>query len=276
MAYPLLNTMPRVTYGINGVFPGSSGQVAPHSLSFSQVTGSNAGKPYEIDLSPQTAIATGKPVIFNLSLYNPVSGLPPSQLNILHEKQAHLFLVNQDLSDFQHIHPTVITPGLLQFSAQFKQPGTYKLFIQFATPAEGEQTLNKPFTVGTSTSHVPKAKPLQADNYLLKQSGGYLFKLSGLPTQRQPMGMIRVDVMKPDGQPVKDIQPFLGAAAHGVIISQNLQSFIHTHPMDKPINGLYQSPVNFHTHIAQPGYYKFWTQTCINGTLHTVNWVFQV
>ncbi len=89
------------------------------------------------------------------------------------------------------------------------------------------------------------------------------------------MSMFNVDILQ-NGKPVKNIEPFLGAGAHGVIISQNTETFAHTHPMSRPQNGLYQSPIQFHTTLNQPGLYKIWVQTQIEGKLRTVDWTFEI
>lgn len=232
----------------------------------------SARKPYGFTLSPSGLIQPGVPTLLSLRLFDSATGMPPSQLQIVHEKPAHIFMVSRDLSDFQHVHPQVVNPGLLQVPAQFKNPGEYKLFVQFSTPEKGEQTLSQAFQVGSTQ---PFPKPLILDHLLDKQVDGYTFRVSGLPTRHHPVSMFQVSVFK-NGLPVKEIQPYLGAGAHGVIISADGQSFIHTHPASQPVNGQYQSPVSFHTEIKRPGIYKMWVQTRIADQIHTVDWTFPV
>lgn len=238
----------------------------------------NPSKRFEVQLHAPAPLIPKQPGWLNLQIYDPLTGRPPSSLKIVHEKPAHIFIVNQDFSDFQHVHPEplrpgeAVQPGLLHIPVNFKAPGQYKLFMQFTTPEHGEHTLSKPFQLG---GVAPPLKPMMPDNWQWKTVDGYNFRVTGLPTRQQPMGMFKIDVFK-NGQPVRNIQPFLGAGAHGVILSQDGRSFIHTHPMTEPKNGLYQSPIGFHTHIDQPGLYKMWIQTQIGGQLRTVDWTFQV
>lgn len=238
-----------------------------------QQSGSNLGKPFEVQLVAPTPLQVGLPGWLDLQVYDPRTGLPPSRLDIVHEKPAHIFIVNQDLSDFQHVHPEAMRPGLMRIPVQFKAPGPHRLFMQFTTPEHGEVTLNKPFSLGV----VPPKPPamLQPDAYRPKWVDGYQFRVSGLPTRQNPMAMFHVEVSK-NGMPVGNIQPYLGAGAHGVIISQDGRSFIHTHPMGEARGGFYQSPIMFHTNINQPGVYKMWIQTQIDGRVRTVDWTFQV
>jgi hypothetical protein len=242
------------------------------SLPFSQTNFANIGKPYDLMLIPESPISIGKPICLYIQLYNQQTRLPPSQLQIMHEKPAHVFIVSQDLSDFQHLHPDVMSPGLLRLPIQFNKPGQHKLFIQFKTPEEGEQTLNKPFLLGSVQQSQTLLRP---DAHEPKYIDGYKFQVKGLPTQTGSMSMFHIEISQ-NGVPVANIEPFLGAGAHGVIISQDTQSFVHTHPTSKPVNGLYHSPIMFHTQIDKPGLYKMWIQTQINGQLHTVDWTFPV
>jgi hypothetical protein len=241
-----------------------------------QLMHTNAGKPFDLLITAPGPIYPGAPGFLDLHLHNQATGRPPSKLEIVHEKPAHIFIVNQDLTDFQHVHPQVLQPGLLRIPVNFKAPGAYKLFIQFTTPENGEQTLNKPFLMGQTS---PVLKPMRPDANQPKTIDGYTYRISGLPDHQilneKPMSMFNVEVLQ-NGRPVKNIQPFLGAGAHGVIISQNQETFAHTHPMSKPENGLYHSPIQFHTTLNQAGLYKVWVQTQIDGKLRTVDWNFEI
>jgi hypothetical protein len=245
----------------------------PVSEPLFQLQRSNPGKPFEFNMTPTTPIYLGQPALLDLKLFRSEGGAGPSTFNIVHEKPAHIILVSQDLTDFQHVHPTAVGPGYFQVPVVFNKNGPYKLFIQFTTPEEkGEQTLSKPFEIGRGQV---APKPLVPDSQLPKRVDGYDFRISDLPTRQRPMSMPKVEVTQ-NGVPVKNIEPFLGAGAHGVIIGENAKSFMHVHPMSEPKNGLYSSPIKFHTEIRQPGVYKMWVQTLIDGKVKTVNWTFQV
>ena len=247
------------------------------SLLFYLLPGGNPGQVYDFRLTPLQPLVLGRPGLLDVALFEQRTGVPPGQLQIMHEKPAHVFVVNQDLSEFQHVHPEVIRPGLLRLPVQFNTPGLHKLFIQFKTPDYGEQTLSQSFQLGAAQpglSVVP-FKPLIPDATWPKQVGAYTFRVTGLPTRQNPMSMFQVSVSQ-NGLPVGNIQPYLGAGAHGVMISQDGQSFVHTHPTSEPVNRVYQSPLMFHTQVDRPGLYKLWVQTRINDQIHTVDWVFQV
>lgn len=232
----------------------------------------------------------------------------PHPLEIEHDRPLHMFVVSQDLSDFQHVHPDVQPNGTLEVPLQLNKTGPYHWFVQFKPKGQSTQTLRSMFQVqgqGVIPYHAAY-QPFQADNHLSKHVGNYRFSISNLPTRQQPEGMFRIDISDRQGQPVQHIKPHLGAAGHCLILSQDLAQFIHTHPMempqassspmsahhsapDKPLahhpqqaskptgnSQHYPSPIAFHTRIEKPGPYKLWVQFNIDDKIHTVDWSFWV
>ncbi len=84
-------------------------------------------------------------------------------------------------------------------------------------------------------------------------------------------------VKNQEGKPVEDIEPFLGAPGHLVIISKNTKAFLHVHPEissqqghhdnhnnrhDGQIekNASFGPELNFHTKFPSEGTYKVWLE----------------
>jgi hypothetical protein len=67
-----------------------------------------------------------------------------------------------------------------------------------------------------------------------------------------------------DGKPVTDLWPYIGAMGHCVIISEDTQSYLHSHPEQftaAPAPDERGGPVvAFHTAFPKPGRYKVWGQ----------------
>jgi hypothetical protein len=67
-----------------------------------------------------------------------------------------------------------------------------------------------------------------------------------------------------DGRPVTDLSPYIGAMGHCVIISEDTQTYLHSHPeqFTPPLlPGAQGGPeVSFHTVFPSPGRYKVWGQ----------------
>jgi Cu+-exporting ATPase len=89
-----------------------------------------------------------------------------------------------------------------------------------------------------------------------------------------------------DGQPLTDLQPYLGAAAHVAIVSAGASEFVHAHgeagggghddaAMEAP-PAQFGPEVSFNNTFARPGLYKLWGQFNANGQVITVPFVVEV
>lgn len=218
------------------------------------------------------AIPTNKPFKLSWQIKDKESGIPVRDFKIVHEKLSHLVIVSQDLAVFQHIHPELVGPGKMTVETSFPKEGEYIMFLQFEDD-KGEQTIRQEIQVGSAKSSTAKLVP-DADQPKLLD--GYTFKLTSYPTKANEDAMPTVNIEK-DGKPVSNIESYLGAGGHAVVIGENTESFLHVHPMTKPIrDNIYESPITFHTVIPAPGLYKMWVQFQIAGKLETINFTFKV
>ena len=75
-----------------------------------------------------------------------------------------------------------------------------------------------------------------------------------------------------------DLEPYLGAFGHLMIIHQDGQTFVHSHPMEDEA-GIAQSKlgnVAFNARFPKPGIYKAWGQFQRNDKVITIPFVFEV
>lgn len=224
---------------------------------------------YQLTITPQRGtFNTNQPTPVWLQLKNVTTGQGPAALNIVHEKPLHAFLISQDWQEFEHLHPVPVPgrPDLFQAQLNLTRPVPYRLFTQFQTPQERDQTASAMVALGPTQPTIHSD-----DSHWIKRSGKYDFQVRDLPTHNQPERHFVVDVLK-QGQPVTTLQPLLGAAGHAMIVNDKTDTLIHTHPMNDTLT----SPLQFHTTISQPGFYKLWVQTQLDNQIHTVNWTFQI
>jgi hypothetical protein len=64
----------------------------------------------------------------------------------------------------------------------------------------------------------------------------------------------------------KDMQSYLGANAHIVMINKTDKDFLHIHPMSDN-----RFPIYAETYIKKAGLYRMWVQFKIDGKLHTTD-----
>ncbi len=85
---------------------------------------------------------------------------------------------------------------------------------------------------------------------------------------------ITFDLSDAAGKPVEDLQPYMGAMGHLVVLSGDGKEYVHAHPAEaKPGTS---SRVVFRAHIMKPGLYKGWGQFRRMDTVRVVPFVFKV
>ncbi len=84
----------------------------------------------QMEASPKVP-QPGQSVKLHFAIFNPRTGAQVKQFGLMHDKLFHLFVVSQDLSDFQHIHPRQLDDGSFVIDATLKQPGLYKIYTDF-------------------------------------------------------------------------------------------------------------------------------------------------
>lgn len=75
------------------------------------------------------------------------------------------------------------------------------------------------------------------------------------------------------GAPVTDLQPYLGAVGHVVILSEDAEQYLHVHPMDEKGSG---PKAEFMTTFPHAGIYKIWGQFQRDERVITVPFVVNV
>ncbi len=201
-------------------------EAMPNMSQTSAIPAAEAGVQAQV-VAPDV-ITPRSPVTLGYQLSDRQSGAPLTDLVVSHEAIMHLIAVSRDLTQFQHIHPTATgNPGEYAVQTQFTTPGTYILYNEF-TRAGGQDVVQRDeVTVGA-----PTAAPAQ----LREDSAPKLFdharvSLQGADRVRAAQSarlVFRLDDPA-TGQPVHTLQPYLGEAAHIVIMSEDAQTFAHTH-----------------------------------------------
>jgi hypothetical protein len=228
-------------------------------------------------------------------------------LQIVHEKAMHLLVVSGDLDKFEHLHTEQQPDGSYQTSHTFPHGGDYLLYADY-TPPDGAQTVDRH---ALSVAGGPRQRvALYADAGQSKTVDGLRFKMRAEGEMRAGRGVM-LDFTVTDartGEPVTDLQPYLGAMAHFVVISEDTADFLHVHPMEKGAHAgggagehAHHAPthqthaggeapkghggessktrsneVAAHTVFPRAGLYKLWAQFQRGGRVITVSFVLRV
>lgn len=199
-------------------------------------------------------------------------GKPIEKFDINHEKQMHLIVVSKDLSYFDHIHPEYKGKGVFEVSTAFPAGGEYKLVADFI-PA-GMTATTQTHWIQVEGEKAPQVQ-VQPEARLAKTADG---KNITLTTDGQLAAGKELTLKfhmedAATNQPVTNLQPYLGAVGHVVIMSADAEQYLHVHPMDEKSTG---PDALFMTTFPKAGIYKVWGQFQQNGKVFIVSYVIQV
>jgi Cu+-exporting ATPase len=217
------------------------------------------------DLVVPDAIRPGEPahILYHLQT---LDGKPLSDLTPSHEEWIHLVTIRDDLTGFQHLHPQPTgTPGELAADVTFSEPGRYTLNSEFRRRGAMHDIVFRQYVDVLGT---PRSASLVEDRSS-KVIGGVRVDLAGSAEVGQPSEFHFIFSDAATGQPITDLKPYLSAAGHVIVASQNLYTISHGHAEAEdpdgaqilPIPGASFGPdITFHHTFPAPGLYKLWGQ----------------
>jgi hypothetical protein len=237
------------------VLPGRSAPPSPAEPSPSPYLHSDGlSDSFEGYLIRPTAIpvARGKDLPVTFEILGP-SGTPLSDYEIVQERMLHLFLIRDDMSGFQHLHPT-LSGGLWSTSVTIDDGGAYRFYAEFTPKGRGvlghPVVLGMPFVIAGDTKLVPLPGPAPtsvAGPFTVTRLDG----ISHLSVGRATLLRFTVDAT---------LEPYLGALAHMSAFEVRTQSLTHLHPA--------ATELTFHTQFANRGEYRLFMDFQVAGALH--------
>jgi hypothetical protein len=186
-------------------------------------------------------------------------------LEYVHEQPIHLVVVSDDLSEFGHIHPEREVGDRFETTYTFAHGGHYRLYAEFTEPgAATEQQAFDLEVAGESRPAVPLGPPTAQFGEL--HAGEDVELRFALP---------------------ENLEPYLGAWAHVVILDERQRHFIHAHPMESipaapggvhvhnaPL-GSSPAAIRVQTGFPEAGTYKIWLQVQRQGRMIATPFVVQ-
>jgi hypothetical protein len=216
--------------------------------------------------NPKTAGKAGQ-ITF---VINGPTGQAQTDFTLQQTKLLHLYVVRDDLTQFQHIHPTLDQKtGLWSVPVTFAKPGPYHLVIEFeALTADGnfaDRILGTNFRVGGG-----KYTPVKyQSDYGHASVDGYTVTLD--PTGKVGGPPLHLKITKA-GADVTDLQPYLESFAHITGFRDGDLKAVHVHPNEVPKKGDLAArggPVLTLTSVfTAPGKYRMFIEFQTNGQLH--------
>ena len=229
------------------------------------------GKKYRMDFVSQPAsIEAGKPAVLSFTPKEEDNAQALVPLDVVHEKKIHLILVSKDLSYFSHEHPEYKPEGNYVWEHTFPSGGDYILFQDYSPKGSSHQLSRIPVSVAGEPGKTVK----YTTQNLNWKKDGYEVKLGFDKMLLQTNQALEVSItVAKGGKPVTNLDNYLGALGHMVIISEDTQDYLHVHPMESVAKG---PEVIFHSSFDKPGFYRVFLQFNHEGKIQTADFTIQV
>ncbi len=236
-----------------------------------------APKPYFIEVKSLSMAEAGKPVELRFTIRDTKTKAIVKDFDIAHTKVFHLLMASKDLSWFAHEHPEAQPDGTFTIAQIFPSGGEYRIYADVAPKGAGSQILGTALKVEGSSPKPIALVPSATKNTVDGITARFSAPVSPIPTGRSTsLTFTLTDTAT--GQLVTDLEPYLGAFGHLMIIHQDGQTVVHSHPAEDEA-GLAASKsgtVAFNARFPKAGIYKAWGQFQRAGQVITISFVLKV
>ncbi|MEO7155981.1 MAG: heavy metal-binding domain-containing protein [Vicinamibacterales bacterium] len=288
-ARPLLQDLPTTTSGWICPMHPNEVKTEPGKCSICGMT-LVAGDPmatadYTMHLSIEPrAIKPGQKTKFRFEILHPLTGEPVTQYGEVHDRLFHLFIVSRDMTEFFHVHPVLEKDGSFTIEHVIPKAGQYVMFSDFMPVGGGPQLIMSPITTAGFDGDIASSWPnLKPDSSFEKTVDGVKVELQIEPAKLIAGEEADVPVHLTDAKteaPIKDLQRYLGAFGHGMMLSEDMTEHVHAHPQEMlegtTITEGGGPDLVFHALFPKPGNYRIWLQFQRNNVVSTIPFTFRV
>jgi hypothetical protein len=244
-------------------------------------------------------VRPGEPSRWRFRVFHPGSGDRIRSFEQVHERRYHLFVLSQDLEHFQHLHPEMQPDGTWTIDVTLPTAGYYKVLSDFVPGGGTAQFLARPLvTAGVAGDLGDQDARLVPDAVHTKVVDDITATVSYDPPAFVAGLYGHLTYTLRDtrtGLPVTDLQTYLGAFGHTLVVSDDAVDYVHSHPLDILASGgdddvprfvippgadldrLRGGPeVTFDGLMPRPGRYRAFTQFRRHDRLYTFTATFEV
>ena len=225
-------------------------------------------------------VKAGQPFDLSFEIQHPKSGKRVKDFHIVHDMPFHLFVVSQDLESFAHIHPIGQPDGTFTIETSVPRAGAYLIYCDIFPVGGLPQVLRgNLLTAGFSGDLFSSRASLTTDTSLSRTVSGILFELTltpQIPVAGKKVTLSYKLVDEKTGEAIRDLEPYLGAFGHTLILSEDTKDYVHSHPTSLIVDGADRTQlrggpeVSFDAFVPRPGRYRIWSQFQRNGKVITI------
>lgn len=192
-------------------------------------------------------------------------GAVVTDFTAIHERELHLIVARRELTGFQHVHPVRDDQGTWSIRLDVTEPGAYRVFTDIAPRALG-RTLTLGADLAVAGRYAPRPTPAPERTVTVDD---YQVTVAGDPVPGA--GRVLTFTIHQDGTPVTDLDPYLGAYGHLVVLRAGDLAYVHVHPSGEPGDGITPAGpgIDFHTVVPGPGTYRLFLDFRHHGVVRT-------
>ena len=177
-----------------------------------------------------------------------------------HGRPSHLVVVRRDLTRFQHRHPELQADGTwLVEDLAVPDPGVYRAFVDVVVDGRPTTLGFDLFASGTGThdARPNSSRRASADGYDVELLTGDV-----TAGERSRLSF----AVRRDGDPVAELERYLGARGHLVALREGDLAYLYVHPEATAADS---GRVEFAARFPTPGRYRLFLQAKPEGALIT-------
>ena len=229
------------------------------------------------------AVKPGQKTKFRIVVLHPLTGVPVDKFAEVHDRLFHFFIVSRDMTQFFHEHPALEKDGSFTIEHTIPTAGHYMLFSDFMPVGGGPQMIATPLVTAGFEGDIASSMPALKPDAMTKSVNGVKVDLQIDPSKVIAGEEADVPIHFEDektGQPVTNLQRYLGAFGHAMMLSQDMTEHVHAHP-EQMLEGTEVKEgggpdLVFHALFPKPGHYRIWLQFQRNDVLSTVPFTVRV
>ena len=191
-------------------------------------------------------------------------GDPVTAYDRTHDEDLHFIAVRRDMTGFQHVHPELAGDGTWSTPLDLTA-GDWRVFADFTPSSTGEK-LTLGADVAVAGEYTPQPLPGASTEASVD---GYAVTLDGDLVAGQE-SELTLSVSR-DGQPVTDLQPYLAAYGHLVVLRDGDLAYLHVHPAGEPGDGATRPgpDITFYATAPSAGDYRLFLDFQHDGVVRT-------
>jgi Cu+-exporting ATPase len=271
-----LNAVSRMEFaerGMNGVLAWTQGTGMPMRPEMSVMMTADippteaADAGLDVHLQLPADARPGEPTRLVVTISDAETGAPVTDLVRSHEAWMHLIATRADLGTFTHIHPEPTgTPGQLAVDIVFPTAGDYIINTEFRRQGRMNDVHQRQMLTVAGTAPEP-IRPAEGPRSVVVD--GVRVDLVGQALAHGQSDLHWRFTDATTGRPIDDMQPFLAAAGHIVIMRADGSTFAHEHAETTDDQGrpefavpgaTFGPDLDVHAELDGPGMYRLWGQ----------------